>query len=90
MDGKIDSSGPNTVEGVECMYGAPMRQRYGQGYGQPDDRLLCLAIVRGQFTVWGPPVAPTGRSPVPAQQGTIARMLFDARTGNILVSGCCR
>jgi hypothetical protein len=90
VDGKIDSSAPNTVETVECMYGAPMRQRYGQSYGQPDDRLLCLAIVRGQFTVWGPAVASAGRTPVPAQQGTIARMLFDARTGNILVSGCCR
>ena len=86
---KIDSNGPTTVEAVECMYGAAMRQQYGQSYGQPDDRLLCLVTVRGQFTVWGPAVASPGRPPVPAQQGTIARMVFDARTGNILVSGCC-
>jgi hypothetical protein len=86
VGGKVGQDGPAAVEAFDCMDGAALRQRHGQSYGQPDNRLLCLATVKGRFRVWGPPGEGT---PVPAQSGTAAIMLFDARTGNILVIGCC-
>lgn len=74
------SDGPNTVESVEFLSAREVNARLHTANGQPDDALLCLVIVRGNFTLFTPLAGRT-------QSFTIASLVFDARTGNILSQG---
>ena len=84
VDGKIGSSGQLTVVQALCASAAKIRRWIGTTEGRPDDAPLCLVQVRGQFSVAGAPGAPS-----PAVTGSYAQVLFDGRTGNLLMDSCC-
>jgi len=86
VGGKIGSSGQLTVVQALCASAAEIRRWIGTTEGRPDDAPLCLVQVRGQFSVGGPPVP---NAPGPAVTGSYAQVLFDGRTGNVLMASCC-
>jgi hypothetical protein len=65
------------IESIEFMTVRDLNARYG-GYWLQDDLLICLVTLRGQFRASVDPESP-------AHTGEIEYLVFDARTGNLLV-----
>jgi hypothetical protein len=83
--GRIDSAGQLTVEQALCAPAAEIRRWIGTTEGKSDDAPLCLVQIRGQFSVaW-----PGGHADHPALEGRYAQVLFDGRTGTVLLQACC-
>lgn len=74
------SSGPVAVERVEFLASREVDARLHTEAGQAGDTLLCLVTVRGDFTLF---------TPIPGRTAsfTLAELVFDARTGNLLQQG---
>jgi hypothetical protein len=77
---RIRWEGPITVEKVEFLPGREVAARLNDYINQPDDVLLCLAMLRGRFGV-ASPFAPL------AFDSSSAYVVFDAHTGNTLMFG---
>jgi hypothetical protein len=86
IGGEISSSGQLMVEPAFCAPAVEIQRWIGTTEGRPDDAPLCLVQVRGQFSVVAPPGFDT---PGPATAGSYAQVLFDGRTGMVVLQSCC-
>lgn len=78
--GKLGVRGPLTVEQIEFLPSREVRERLSFETSMPGDTLLCLATLRGAFTVSGP----LGATP---SNYTKAFRVYHAHTGNFLGQG---
>jgi hypothetical protein len=74
-----------TVEQVEFITNRDLRARFGHGSGGPDDRLVCLVTLRGEFSPSLPPALQQRGKP--RVTSPMIRHVYDAHTGNRLIEG---
>lgn len=78
---RVRTEGPYQIERITFLTYAEARAQFGIYVGVPEDRLLCLVVVRGTFKLTGPPVS--GREPA-VQTLTTMTLIFDGISGNRL------
>lgn len=81
IGGKITANTPALVENGEFLPSREVAARLRLRTGMPDDALLCLVTLRGDFTV-----SSRGRG----STSDTAYQVFDARTGNLLIRAAGR
>jgi hypothetical protein len=82
IGGKIASTGAQTTERIELLPSREVNGRLKTRTGMPDDALLYLVTVRGDFWTSFPP-GPSGQPNV--LRANVAYRVYDANTGHLLV-----
>lgn len=69
--------GPATITRIEFLSAKNASARLNQQIDRQDDAIVCIVTLKGTFVVSGPPSAA-------AVSGSVSRMIFDGRTGNLI------
>lgn len=68
------------IEAIEFVSASEANKRIEGNIDLPDDALVCLVTMRGEFIITGPPGTNSN------WVGKVGRMVFDAQTGNLLTT----